>query len=67
MICKSPLPAFVYYCGLVECLKLVVEVAEFIPLPWAEALVQDVSVTLWRLILIAEELDTFFDIKSASN
>jgi energy-coupling factor transporter transmembrane protein EcfT len=67
MIRKSPLSAFVHYCGLVECLKLVMEVSEFVPLPWAEALVQDVSVALWRLILIAEELDTFFDIKSASN
>jgi len=43
------------------------EVAEFVPLPWVEALLQDVSVASWRLILIAEELDTFFDIKSASN
>jgi hypothetical protein len=43
------------------------EVAEFVPLPWVEALLQDVSVASWRLILIAEELGTFFDIKSASN
>jgi hypothetical protein len=43
------------------------EVSEFVPLPWVEALVQDVSIALWRLILITEELDTFFDIKSASN
>jgi hypothetical protein len=43
------------------------EVSEFIPLPRCKPVIQDAHVTQWRLILIAEELDAFFDVKGASN